>query len=143
MIPSGNFPTVESPNPEEPKALQMAVDLANITNGDIVIGCDPDGDRLGIAVRNLDGEIQLLNGNQTNMILTDYILNQWKMQEELQVKEFIGSTIVTSDVFFDLAEQYGVDCKAGLTGFKWIGKMIRDAEGVEKFICGGEESSDL
>ena len=69
MIPSGNFPTVESPNPEEPKALSMAVDLANITNGDIVIGCDPDGDRLGIAVRNLDGEIQLLNGNQTNMIL--------------------------------------------------------------------------
>ena len=70
MIPSGNFPTVESPNPEEPAALTMAVDLANITNGDIVIGCDPDGDRLGIAVRNLDGEIQLLNGNQTNMILT-------------------------------------------------------------------------
>ena len=140
MIPSGNFPTVESPNPEEPKALQMAVDLANITNGDIVIGCDPDGDRLGIAVRNLDGEIQLLNGNQTNMILTDYILNQWKNAGRITGKEFIGSTIVTSDVFFDLAEQYGVDCKAGLTGFKWIGKMIRDAEGVEKFICGGEES---
>ena len=140
MIPSGNFPTVESPNPEEPKALQMAVDLANITNGDIVIGCDPDGDRLGIAVRNLDGEIQLLNGNQTNMILTDYILNQWKNAGRITGKEFIGSTIVTSDVFFDLAEQYGVDCKAGLTGFKWIGKMIRDAEGVEKFVCGGEES---
>lgn len=140
MIPSGNFPTVESPNPEEPAALTMAVDLANITNGDIVIGCDPDGDRLGIAVRNLDGEIQLLNGNQTNMILTDYILNQWKNAGRITGKEFIGSTIVTSDVFFDLAQQYGVDCKAGLTGFKWIGKMIHDAEGVEKFICGGEES---
>jgi phosphoglucomutase len=89
MIPSGNFPTVESPNPEEPKALQMAVDLANITNGDIVIGCDPDGDRLGIAVRNLDGEIQLLNGNQTNMILTDYILNQWKNAGKLQVKNLL------------------------------------------------------
>lgn len=140
MIPSGNFPTVDSPNPEEPAALSMAMDLAEITNADIVIGCDPDGDRLGIAVRNLDGKIQLLNGNQTNMILTDYILNQWKQSGRITGKEFIGSTIVTSDVFFDLAKQYGVTCKAGLTGFKWIGKMISDAEGTEKFICGGEES---
>lgn len=140
MIPSGNFPTVESPNPEEPKALQMALDLAEMTNGDIVIGCDPDGDRLGIAVRNLEGKMQLLNGNQTNMILTDYILNQWKNQGKITGNEFIGSTIVTSDVFFDLAKKYGVTCKAGLTGFKWIGKMIADAEGQEKFICGGEES---
>ena len=140
MIPSGNFPTVESPNPEEPVALKMAMDLAEITNGDIVIGCDPDGDRLGIAVRNLEGKIELLNGNQTNMILTDYILNQWKKLGKITGKEFIGSTIVTSDVFFDLAKKYNVTCKAGLTGFKWIGKMIRDVEGQEKFICGGEES---
>jgi len=140
MIPSGNFPTVDSPNPEEPSALRMAMDLAKIKNADIVIGCDPDGDRLGIAVRNLEGEIQLLNGNQTNMILTDYILNQWQKEGKITGKEFIGSTIVTSDVFFDLAKYYGVGCKAGLTGFKWIGKMISDAEGKEKFICGGEES---
>ena len=140
MIPSGNFPTVDSPNPEEPSALRMAMDLAKIKNADIVIGCDPDGDRLGIAVRNLAGEIQLLNGNQTNMILTDYILNQWQKEGKIIGKEFIGSTIVTSDVFFDLAKYYGVGCKAGLTGFKWIGKMISDAEGKEKFICGGEES---
>ena len=140
MIPSGNFPTVDSPNPEEPSALRMAMDLAKIKNADIVIGCDPDGDRLGIAVRNLAGEIQLLNGNQTNMILTDYILNQWQKEGKITGKEFIGSTIVTSDVFFDLAKYYGVECKAGLTGFKWIGKMISDAEGKEKFICGGEES---
>ena len=140
MIPSGNFPTVDSPNPEEPSALRMAMDLAKIKNADIVIGCDPDGDRLGIAVRNLAGEIQLLNGNQTNMILTDYILNQWQKEGKITGKEFIGSTIVTSDVFFDLAKYYGVGCKAGLTGFKWIGKMISDAEGKEKFICGGEES---
>lgn len=140
MIPSGNFPTVDSPNPEEPLALRMAMDLAKIKNADIVIGCDPDGDRLGIAVRNLAGEIQLLNGNQTNMILTDYILNQWQKEGKITGKEFIGSTIVTSDVFFDLAKYYGVGCKAGLTGFKWIGKMISDAEGKEKFICGGEES---
>ncbi|SKC07868.1 phosphoglucomutase [Soonwooa buanensis] len=140
MIPSGNFPTVESPNPEEPAALEMAMDLAKITNGDIVIGTDPDGDRLGIAVRNLDGNIELLNGNQTNTILTYYILDQWKKQGRITGKEFIGSTIVTSDVFFDVAEKFGVDCKVGLTGFKWIGKMIRDFEGQEKFICGGEES---
>ena len=140
MIPSGNFPTVASPNPEEPAALEMAMDLARITNGDIVLGTDPDGDRLGIAVRNLDGEMQLLNGNQTNTILTYYILDQWKKAGKITGKEFIGSTIVTSDIFFDIAEKFGVDCKVGLTGFKWIGKMIRDFEGKEKFICGGEES---
>jgi len=140
MIPSGNFPTVESPNPEEPAALEMAMDLARITNGDIVIGTDPDGDRLGIAVRNLEGEIQLLNGNQTNTILTYYILNQWKKAGKITGKEFIGSTIVTSDIFIDIAQKFGVECKIGLTGFKWIGKMIRDAEGQEKFVCGGEES---
>lgn len=140
MIPSGNFPTVDSPNPEEPAALQMALDLARITNGDIVIGTDPDGDRLGIAVRNLEGELQLLNGNQCNTILTYYILDQWKKAGKITGKEFIGSTIVTSDIFFDIAEKFGVDCKVGLTGFKWIGKMIRDFEGEEKFVCGGEES---
>lgn len=140
MIPSGNFPTVESPNPEEPAALEMAMSLARITNADIVIGTDPDGDRLGIAVRNLDGEMQLLNGNQCNTILTYYILDQWKKAGKITGKEFIGSTIVTSDIFFDIAEKFGVECKAGLTGFKWIGKMIRDAEGTEKFVCGGEES---
>ena len=140
MIPSGNFPTVESPNPEEPAALEMAMDLARITNGDIVIGTDPDGDRLGIAVRNLDGEIQLLNGNQCNTILTYYILEQWKKAGKITGKEFIGSTIVTSDIFIDIAEKFGVECKIGLTGFKWIGKMIRDAEGQQKFVCGGEES---
>lgn len=140
MIPSGNFPTVESPNPEEPAALEMAMDLARITNGDIVIGTDPDGDRLGIAVRNLEGEIQLLNGNQTNTILTYYILDHWKKAGKITGKEFIGSTIVTSDIFIDIAQKFGVECKIGLTGFKWIGKMIRDAEGQEKFVCGGEES---
>ncbi len=140
MIPSGNFPTVSSPNPEDPAALEMAMDLARITNGDIVIGTDPDGDRLGIAVRNLEEEMQLLNGNQTNTILTYYILDQWKKAGKITGKEFIGSTIVTSDIFYDIAEKFGVDCKVGLTGFKWIGKMIRDFEGEEQFICGGEES---
>ncbi len=141
MIPSGNFPTVESPNPEEPAALEMALDLARITNGDIVIGTDPDGDRLGIAVRNLNGEMQLLNGNQTNTILTYYILQQWQTAGRITGKEFIGSTIVTSDIFYHIAKKFGVDCKVGLTGFKWIGKMIRDFEGKEKFICGGDKDS--
>lgn len=140
MVPSGNFPTVESPNPEEPAALAMALNLAKYKNSDIVIGTDPDGDRLGIAVRNLSGELQLLNGNQTNTVLTYYILSQWKKQGKIGGKEFIGSTIVTSDIFFDIARHFGVKCKAVLTGFKWIGKAIREVEGKEKFVCGGEES---
>lgn len=140
MIPSGNFPSVESPNPEEVEALSMAINLGEMTSADLVIGCDPDGDRLGIAVRNLEGKLQLLNGNQTNTILTHYILTQWKNQGKITGNEFIGSTIVTSDIFLELARRFGVVCKTGLTGFKWIGKMIKDAEGKEKFICGGEES---
>lgn len=138
--PSGNFPTVKSPNPEEPAALKMALELAEKVKADIVIGTDPDADRIGIAVRDLENNMVLLNGNQTNTFLTDFLLNELKEKEEINGKQFIGSTIVTSDIFFDLAEKYGVKCKAGLTGFKWIGKMIREAEGKEKFVCGGEES---
>lgn len=138
--PSGNFPTVESPNPEEPAALKMALDLAKTVEADIVIGTDPDADRLGVAVRDLDGNMALLNGNQTNTVLTDFLLNELKENDALKGNEFIGSTIVTSDIFMDLADFYGVTCKLGLTGFKWIGKMIREAEGEEKFVCGGEES---
>lgn len=140
MIPNGNFPSVDSPNPEEPKAFTLAIELANKKNADMIIGTDPDGDRLGIAVRDLNGDIQLLNGNQTNTIFTYYILEQWQKLGKITGKEFIGSTIVTSDIFYKIAKKFGVECKVGLTGFKWIGKMIRDAEGQEKFICGGEES---
>src|SRR5690606_27117880 len=113
---------------------------SDVCSSDLVIGTDPDGDRLGIAVRNLEGEMQLLNGNQCNTILTYYILDQWKKAGKITGKEFIGSTIVTSDIFEDIAQKFRVDCKIGLTGFKWIGKMIRDNEGKEKFVCGGEES---
>lgn len=137
--PSGLFPTVKSPNPEEPEALQMAIELAKKIDADIVIGTDPDADRLGIAVRNLEGELVLLNGNQTNTILTHYLLEKAK-QKGLEGTEFIGSTIVTSDIFFDLAKLYNLECKVGLTGFKWIADMIRKAEGKQKFIGGGEES---
>lgn len=134
------FSTVKSPNPEEPEALKMATELAEQIGADIVIGTDPDADRLGVAVRDFDGKLVLLNGNQTNVVMTDYLLNQWKEEGMITGKEFIGSTIVTSDAFIELAKVYGVDCKVGLTGFKWIGKMIHDFEGKETFICGGEES---
>lgn len=137
--PSGLFPTVKSPNPEEPEALEMALELAKKIDADIVIGTDPDADRLGIAVKNLQGELVLLNGNQTNTMLTNYLLQQ-AAQKGLNGNEFIGSTIVTSDIFFDLAKLYNVECKVGLTGFKWIADMIRKAEGKQKFIGGGEES---
>lgn len=140
MVPSGDFPTVKSPNPEDPKALKMATDLAIRENADMVVGTDPDADRIGIAVRNLKGELELLNGNQTNTVLAAYLLERWRKQGKLNGKQFIGSTIVTSDIFYKIAELYGVECKAGLTGFKWIADMIRRAEGKQEFVGGGEES---
>lgn len=139
-IPSGDFPTVVSPNPEEPEALTMAVALANNINADMVIGTDPDADRVGVAARNNAGEMILLNGNQMNTVLTYYLLEKWQEAGRLTGKEFIGSTIVTSDIFYAIANKFGVDCKVGLTGFKWIADMIRTFEGKEKFIGGGEES---
>lgn len=138
-MPNGDFPTVKSPNPEEPEALKMAMELAEKVNADIVIGTDPDADRLGVAVRDFNGKLILLNGNQTNTVLTNYLLNKWQ-ENGLDGTEFIGSTIVTSDIFFDLAKLYNIECKVGLTGFKWIADMIRKAEGKQKFIGGGEES---
>ncbi len=138
--PDGNFPTVKSPNPEEPEALTIALKKAEENQADIVIGTDPDADRLGIAVRDLEGKMILLNGNQTNTILTHYVLNIHKQNNDLASTDFIGSTIVTSDIFIQLAKLYGIECKVGLTGFKWIGKMIREAEGKQRFLCGGEES---
>ena len=138
--PDGDFPTVSSPNPEEPAALKMAMDLAERIDADIVIGTDPDSDRIGIAVRNLEGKLQLLNGNQTMCILTDYLIKKRKKQNRLNKKPFIGSTIVSTPMMIKIAADHGVECKVGLTGFKWIAKMIRDAEGTQDFIGGGEES---
>ncbi len=137
--PNGDFPTVKSPNPEEPAALKMAVDLANEVNADIVIGTDPDSDRLGIAVRDLDGNMILLNGNQTMSVMTDFLINQWKNKGKLNGKQFIGSTIVSTNLVNDIAASYGVETKVGLTGFKWIAKMIKDFSKLD-FIGGGEES---
>ncbi|CAM4447735.1 phospho-sugar mutase [Flavobacterium terrigena] len=138
-IPDGNFPTVKSPNPEEPEALTMALALADKVNADIVIGTDPDSDRLGVAVRNNDGKMMLLNGNQTMVIMTAFLLEQWKRADKITGTEFIGSTIVSTPMMLDLASAYGIECKVGLTGFKWIAKFIKDFPN-QKFIGGGEES---
>lgn len=138
--PNGDFPTVASPNPEEPAALKMATDLADKIGADIVIGTDPDCDRLGIAVRNLENELVLLNGNQTFAVLVDALLKKWKQEGRINGKQFVGSTIVSTPMINVLADSYGVNTKVGLTGFKWIAKMIREAEGTEEFIGGGEES---
>lgn len=137
--PNGNFPTVKSPNPEEPEALRMALEQAESKNADIVIGTDPDGDRLGVAVRDLNGKMVLLNGNQTMLVMTWFLLEQWKKQDRIKGKEFIGSTIVSTPMLRVLAEDYGVEYKEGLTGFKWIAKMIKDHPELH-FIGGGEES---
>ena len=135
-IPDGNFNTVKSPNPEEPEALSMAIDLAKAVNADIVIGTDPDADRVGLAVKNNKNEYYLLNGNQMMIILTEFILSKRK---NLNKSFFIGSTVVSTSMIKNIADSYNVDFKVGLTGFKWIGKMINDFPS-QNFICGGEES---
>lgn len=136
--PNGDFPTVKSPNPEETEALAMAMDLAEIKQADMVIGTDPDSDRLGIAVRNPSGALELLNGNQTMIVMTEYLLRLAK-KKGLKGNEFIASTIVSTPMLRELAKAYEVDFKISLTGFKWIGKMIKDFP-QQSFIGGGEES---
>ncbi|MDD2675705.1 MAG: phospho-sugar mutase [Flavobacterium sp.] len=138
-VPNGDFPTVKSPNPEEPEALTMALALADKTHADIVVGTDPDCDRLGVAVRNNEGQMTLLNGNQTMILMTAFLLEQWKKADKINGKQFVGSTIVSTPMMMELATNYGVECKVGLTGFKWIAKMIKDFPELE-FIGGGEES---
>ena len=138
-LPDGDFPTVKSPNPEEPEALKMALELAKKVNADIVIGTDPDCDRLGIAVRNISGELTLLNGNQTMVLMTKFLLDQWKKDGKINGNQFVGSTIVSTPMLPKLTAAYNVDCKIGLTGFKWIAKMIEDYPNMD-FIGGGEES---
>src|SRR5690606_16805778 len=115
----------KSPNPEEPEALSMAIELADQLNADIVIGTDPDSDRLGIAVRNGNGIMTILNGNQTMVLMTHFLLEQWKKEGRLNGNQFVASTIVSTPMMMELATSYGVECKVGLTGFKWIAKMIR------------------
>jgi phosphoglucomutase len=139
-ITDGNFPTVKSPNPEEPDALRMAIEKATETNAELVMATDPDADRLGIAVRNKKGEFILLNGNQTCAILTWYILSQYKERKKIKGNEYIIKTIVTTDLLEKIAEGYNIEYFNVLTGFKFFAELIRNNEGKKKFIGGGEES---
>jgi len=138
-VPNGDFPTVKSPNPEEPEALKMATDLADKIGADIVIGTDPDCDRLGVAVRDTDGKMKLLNGNQTMVVMTEFLLKKWREEGKINGKQFVGSTIVTTELVGEITKTYGVETKVGLTGFKWIAKMVKDFPELD-FIGGGEES---
>ena len=138
-FPNGNFPTVESPNPEEPEALMMALELANGIGADMVIGTDPDSDRLGIAVRDNNNKFRLLNGNQTMVVMTYFLLEQRKKNKRLDGRQFVASTIVSTPMIQKIAEAYGIQYRETLTGFKWIGKLIEDSPSLE-FIGGGEES---
>ena len=135
--PNGNFPTVKSPNPEDVESLEMALNLAKASDSDIFIGTDPDADRLGIGVKNNSGEYITLNGNQIMVVLTEYLLNKYKT--DLNQSYFIGSTLVSTPMIKNIAKAHNVDIKIGLTGFKWIAKMIKDNPN-QKFIGGGEES---
>ncbi|WP_373056013.1 phospho-sugar mutase [Zunongwangia sp. H14] len=137
--PDGNFPTVKSPNPEEPEALKMALELADKNNADIVIGTDPDCDRLGVAVRDLKGNMTLLNGNQTMLVMTWFLLEQWKKENKLDGNEFVASTIVSTPMLKNIVEAYDVQYHEVLTGFKWIAKLIKDHPDLD-FVGGGEES---
>jgi len=136
--PDGNFPTVKSPNPEESEALSMAVKKAEDIGADMVVGTDPDSDRLGIAVRNLDGEMEIVNGNQAMVLMTKFLLEKRK-EKGFKGNEFIATTIVSTPMMEAMAKAYGVEFKTSLTGFKWIGKMIKDFPESD-FIGGGEES---
>ena len=138
--PDGNFPTVKSPNPEERAAMQLALDLANKLNADLVMATDPDADRVGAGARNHHGEFELLNGNQMASLIIYYLLNAWKDAGKLTGKEFVAKTIVTTDLIDKMCERYGVTCHNTLTGFKYIAEVIRELEGKEQFIAGGEES---
>ena len=137
--PNGNFPTVKSPNPEEPEALKMALDQAKAMGADMVVGTDPDSDRLGIAVRDQNNDFRLLNGNQTMVVMTYFLLEQWKKNNHLDGNQFVATTIVSTPMIQKMVQAYGVQYKETLTGFKWIGKLIKDFPALD-FIGGGEES---
>lgn len=139
-VNDGDFPTVMSPNPEEPSALKMAVEAADREHADIVLATDPDADRMGIAVRDNDGKMVLFNGNQTGSMLTYYILNRWKELGKLDPSKYVVKTIVTTELIRAIAEKFGVKVYNVLTGFKYIAEIVKQNEGKGEFICGGEES---
>ncbi len=138
--PNGNFPTVVYPNPEEKEAMSLAMAQAESLDADLVMATDPDTDRVGMGVKNHKGEFQLLNGNQTGVLILHYLLDQWKASGKLTDRNYIVKTIVTTELIDTIAASYGVDCFNTLTGFKWIADIIRKLEGSREFIAGGEES---
>jgi len=138
--PDGNFPTVESPNPEEKSAMKMALELGEKVNAELVLGTDPDTDRVGLAVRNDQNELVLINGNQAGSLLVYYRLLVGKEKGKLPENPFIGKTIVTTELIARIAESFGVPCYDTLTGFKFIAGLIKEKEGIENFVAGGEES---
>jgi phosphoglucomutase len=139
-VSDGNFPTIVSPNPEESAALNMAIEKARATGAELVMATDPDADRVGIAVRNKNNEIVLLNGNQAASILIFYLLTKWKEKGKLKGKEYLVKTIVTTELIADMAKSFNVPCYDVLTGFKYIAEKIKQHEGKNTFIGGGEES---
>jgi len=138
--PDGNFPTVIYPNPEEKEALTLALRKAEQIDADLVLATDPDADRVGIAVKNNDGEFVLLNGNQTGSLLINYLLSAWEEKGKLTGDQYIVKTIVTSNLIDAIAKAKDVTCYNTLTGFKWIGQLMTSLEGKKTFIGGGEES---
>lgn len=138
--PDGNFPTVKSPNPEEPAAMELALKKAKAVDADIVMGTDPDGDRVGIAIKNLKNDFILLNGNQAATLLIHYLITQWKEKGKIKGREYIVKTIVTSEILAEIAEKFGVQYYDVLTGFKYIADIIKQNERKKIFIGGGEES---
>lgn len=139
-VTDGNFPTVVSPNPEESAALKMALDKAEKIDADLVMATDPDADRVGIAVKNTEGKISLLNGNQAASLLIYYLLNAWSDNNKIKGREYICKTIVTTDLLNKMADKFGVEHFDVLTGFKYIADIIKRYEGQKQFIGGGEES---
>jgi phosphoglucomutase len=138
--PDGNFPTVIYPNPEEAEALTLSLKLGKKINAELVLACDPDGDRYAAAVPNESGEFELLNGNQTGSLLTYYLLSRWKEAGKLDGGQFMVNTIVTTELIDEIAKGFGVTCYSVLTGFKNIASVILNLEGKSTFIGGGEES---
>ncbi|MDX5437445.1 MAG: phospho-sugar mutase, partial [Pontibacter sp.] len=138
--PNGNFPTVVYPNPEEKEAMTLALKKAAEIDADLVLATDPDSDRVGIAVKNQHGQFELLNGNQTGALIINYLLQAWQQAGKLRGKEFVVKTIVTTDLIKEIADSYNVTMYETLTGFKYIAEIIREKEGQEVYIGGGEES---
>lgn len=139
-LSDGNFPTVVSPNPEESAALEMAIAKAEATGADVVMATDPDADRMGIAVRDDQGRMVLVNGNQTASMLTYYILKRWQELGKLDGRGYVVKTIVTTELITDICKSFGVPVYNVLTGFKYIAEVVKRLEGKAEFICGGEES---